>query len=274
MPDPVLSYQRAMNRLAHVQFGLQSVFNGYWLGRLDRSDLDRVDDGFFARATEEVAGGNATYGSDKYITSGLADWERDAVQEHFPVHRPVVVTGAGSGREVVALLAMGYDARGFEPNRHLVAAGRRLLADRLPGHQARLSVSTRDDYPSDQAGVSVIIGWGSYMCIPQRSRRVALLSACREALAPDGAVLLSYFREAHHRRGHRVTAMTANLVSRLRGRDAHFEVGDNLSPNFVHVFTDAEVEVELAQAGLDVVALRNAPYPHAVARRTGADLLA
>src|SRR5687767_14651727 len=110
-------YRRSLDRLSQFLWAFGATFQGAWLGIFDRSTLARVDEGYFKRARETVDGKPFTYVDEKYNLGGLFDWEEQVVREHFPPPPArVVVTGAGAGREVLALLRLGYDAVGFEPS--------------------------------------------------------------------------------------------------------------------------------------------------------------
>jgi hypothetical protein len=240
----------------------EALFDGLFLGLMDRETLAALDRAFFSTAQEDVGDATYAYTDEIHVRSGLAAWETAALESLRPGAR-VVVTGAGAGREVLALLAAGYDAVGYEPHDGLVAAGVRVLE--RAGHPGRLLPSPRDVFPADAGRADgVLVGWGSYMLLPGRARRVAFLSAARRALAPGDPLVLSFFPRVPERRD-RIVAAVANVLRRLRG-DEPVEVGDALVPNFVHRFTRAELESELAEAGFACERFAAEPYGHAVAR--------
>jgi hypothetical protein len=49
-------------------------------------------------------------------------------------------------------------------------------------------------------------------------------------------------------------------------RREHLEVGDDLSPNYVHHFTQREIELELSESGFDLQFYSDRQYGHAVGR--------
>lgn len=86
--------------------------SGLWLGLMDRRELDLLDELYY----EE----HGNYVDLDYNAGGLFEWEAAALAADFPVTGRIVVTGAGAGREVPALLERGYDVVGYEPNPRLV----------------------------------------------------------------------------------------------------------------------------------------------------------
>ena len=101
------------------------------------------------------------------------------------------------------------------------------------------------------------------MLIPGRQRRIAFLAGARANLASGAPLLLSFFVRPPGRYLSVVHAV-ATAVRRVGGREAP-ELGDALSPNFVHYFSRAEIVAELAAAGFACAKVRAAPYGHALA---------
>ena len=257
------AYRSASSRRDRIWMAANGCFDGLWLGLLDRPALARLDEQFYADGRDSLDGRTFNYTADQHNLSGLYGWEAAAIEEHFSPGARVVVTGAGGGREVIALLERGFDAVGYEPNPALVATGSALL-QRL-GHPGRLQICERDGFPAQAPACdALVLGWGSYMLIPGRARRLGFLRAARGAL-PDGAPLLcSFFLRPPGARYFTAVAGTANLVRRVR-RAERAELGDAVGPNFVHSFTRPEIESELAAAGFRMVAFAPEPYGHAVA---------
>lgn len=232
---------REVNRLVHA---LRGVFDGVWLGLLSPAGLAQLDDDYYDTT--------AQYTDEAYNRRGLWAWEQAIVDAHLPAGGRVSVTGAGGGREVLALLAQGFDAQGFEPNRQLAEFGAGLTA--ADGYGARVRVSGRDGFPVGGAGVdAVVIGWGAYMLLPSRRDRVELLRAAAAATGGGGAVVLSYFVLPVYRPRFRVAAAVAAPLRRLRRAEAPL-LGDALSPTYAHHFTATQVAQEVRAAGLRVAA--------------------
>jgi hypothetical protein len=262
-PERLLRAYRTA-RLRRRQLGnvVDGCFDGFWLGLLDRATLDRLDEDFYGHGQDIEDGRRFTYRDEQHNLSGLRDWEEVAIDTHFPPGGRVVVTGAGGGREVLALLERGHDAVGFEPNSALVAAGSELL--RRLGHGDRLHRSARDVFPAEAPPCdAVLVGWGSYMLIWGRPRRLAFLRAARQALPVGAPIICSFFVRPSATRYFRIVAATANLIRRIR-RAELVQVGDSIGVNLTHSFTRPEIEQELAEAGFRMVAFAAEPYGHAI----------
>jgi hypothetical protein len=262
----IRAYRAATIRRRQLLKLANACFDGFWLGLLDRAALDRLDELFYSRGQDVENGRAFTYLDEQHNLAGLRDWEAAAIEAHFPPGARVIVTGAGGGREVIALLERGFDAVGYEPNEALVAAGSELI--RRLGHEDRLRVSERDAFPPDAPSCdAVLVGWGSYMLIPGRARRLAFLRAVRRSLPEGAPILCSFFLRRPNARYFTIVAETANLLRRIR-RAERVERGDTIGHNFVHSFTRAEIEAELAEGGFRLVAFAAEPYGHAVALAT------
>jgi hypothetical protein len=254
------AYLRASRLRRRALRGANAIFDGVWLGLLEREHVDEMDAHYFAT--------QGMYRDDAYNVAGLNDWEATAVRGHFPERGRIVVTAAGSGREVFGLLAMGFDAFGYEPNAELVAYGRELLE--REGHDPdRLRLSARDAYPDEEPCDGVIIGWGAYMHVPRREDRITLLRQAGERLPAGGPILLSFFARRAGSRYFSVSARVASAIRRARRRPP-IELGAGIQPTYVHYFTRAEIEEELAAAGFEMVQYVRQPYDHAIGRRLGA----
>ena len=181
-------YLRLLTLRARSRMLVEATFDGLWLGLLDHDSLAAIDEAYYESAVEAVSGEQARYHDRSHITQGLHPWER-AMTTRFPPGARVVVTSAGAGREVLALTDLGFDVVGFEPNSHLVEAGRRVLAD-----PSSLRPSRRDEFPAAAGPAEVvIIGWGSYMLVKGRTARTALLRGAASAIPAGGLVLVSFF---------------------------------------------------------------------------------
>jgi hypothetical protein len=232
----------------------QAGFDGLWLGLLDRPDLDAVDVSYYERERQYV--------DPAYNDQGLWPWERRAAEQHFSACRRVAVLGAGAGREVVALHRMGFEVDGFECNHRLLSSGNRLLE--ALGVPPRIAPMPRDRWP-DAAGQydGVILGWGMYMLVPDRTARVALLGETRRRLPEGGPVLVSFFVRSGRERYFRTTRRLANTVRSMRRKDP-VEHGATLAPNRVTFLTVAEVGDELLEAGFTIAGSGVDDYGHAV----------
>jgi ABC-type multidrug transport system ATPase subunit len=234
---------------------------------MDRAALARLDEEHYSNGTDTLDGRAFAYTDDGYNLGGLQQWEIAALQAHFPASGRVVVTGAGAGREVAALLDRNFEAVGYEPNLALVQAGTDLLRRR--GYGSALRLCERDTFPADAGSCdAVIVGWSSYMLIPGRARRVEFLRGARRTLADGAPLLCSFFARPPAARYFDVVLRTANVIRRLRRAD-RAELGDTVRQHYRHYFTRAEIRSELADAGFEMVAFATEPYGHAVAIASG-----
>ena len=257
-------YLRQLTARAKTRALVEAASDGVWLGLLDRRALAAVDEAYYESARETVADDKARYHDRAHITQGLHPWER-AMAARFPPGARVVVTSAGAGREVFALTELGFDVVGFEPNPQLLEAGRRVLPD-----PSALRPSRRDEFPAAAPPADVVvIGWGSYMLVRGKAARTALLRGATAAIPVGGLVLVSFFVRPPVRY-FSVAHIVARLVHRLtrRRRGEAPELGDALSPNYVHYFTRDEIVGEAADVGLHLVEYHSQPYGHALFTRT------
>lgn len=259
--DRLLRAHRLANRWrGKLWVAFSGSFDGIWLGLLDGERLVRLDECFYTDGHDVRAGRSFSYADREHNLGGLFDWEAAAIDANLRPGSLVVVTAAGGGREVIALLERGFDAVGYEPNTTLVSAGSELLGERGD----RLRACERDAFPADAPPAdAIVVGWGSYSLIAGRARRIAFLLAARRAL-PAGAPMLCSFLVRPHTRYCAIVHATAKVVRRLRRAEPP-EPGDTVQLNFIHLFTREEVEAELTAAGFRVIAFSDVPYGHVVA---------
>jgi hypothetical protein len=250
-------YYSASAALDRLLLGTKAVFVGVSLGVLDRETLHAIDQRYYER--------DRRYWDDEYNTSGLLEWEREAVERHFEACRSILVAAAGGGREVIALQRLGYDVDAFEPHDELVAAANALL--QRQGLAASVRHARRDECPELSGKVydGLIVGWGGYMLIQSRARRVDFLRAFRRQAREGSPLLLSFFNRRRHERYWRIVASSGNVLRRLR-RAEPLEHGDDLVPNYVHFFSEEELAAELEAAGFRLESYVPEPYGHAIAR--------
>lgn len=233
-------FVRVTERLRRSFPRAEPYWSGFWLGTLSRGAAASVDEALYSL--------RSNYRSAEHNRQGLASWERVAISEYFPAGSRLMVLAVGGGREVVALRQLGFDAHGWESHPELVAAAQTLLAEE--GHPGVIHHVQRDEVPTgNDMYDGIILGWGMYMLVHGRHRRIALLRAARQRLAPRAPLLLSFFdRAGDDPRAIRVFR-TARLMRRLLLREP-VELGDDMLPNVVHRFTQQEIEDELRAAEL------------------------
>jgi SAM-dependent methyltransferase len=99
----------------------------------------------------------------------------------------VLDVGAGSGRDLAVLLALGHDARGIEPN----AAMRAIALRRHPALDGRLAPGALPDIGQPFGGAFDAVVCSAVLMHLSPAELVASLRAFAAVLAPAGRVLLS-----------------------------------------------------------------------------------
>lgn len=213
--------------------------------------------------------------------AGLDDWESDWYADCLPpAPARLLVTAAGTGREVVALRAMGYAVDAFEP-----APGQAAMIAHGPGDLVLdatyddLVRAARGDASSPAAEIvarrydAVILGWGSFTHLLERRQQVEVLAAC-DAVCPAGPILASFWGPAGAAPRSRAQDFGGRLgrgLARLRrsraparsaGRLAG-EVGFAFNVGFTRRFSREELVSLAAEAGREVTLFGLRPYAHA-----------
>ncbi|MDQ1474566.1 MAG: hypothetical protein QOJ99_6046 [Bryobacterales bacterium] len=228
-----------------------------WLGLLTPRMMRKLDVWYYTKGFADM------YRDKEYNTSGLFDWEENAVRTFFPEGSSILVAaGAGAGREVLGLNRMGYRVDAFEYNSSLVTLGNKLLAENgweptiFPGPANELPVGSKQ-YDG------IIVGWGTYTLIAGRGSRTSLLKQIRSRCVIGAPVLLSFFHRPGDTPSYKVTTMTANSIRTVLRRPK-VEIGDTLSIGYAHRFTEKEIAEELTLSGFQPVFFKSTPYAHAV----------
>ncbi len=256
LPARVYFFFRAALRkstaLAHI------CFEGFWLGVGSRR--------FFHEVDRLCYNAWPLYRDESYNQGGLMAWEARAVEKYFKAGQRLLLAGAGGGRETLALVGMGFQVLGFECHEGLRSLANRLLAKQ--GVAAKVLHSDRDRCPKVSGAFDgLIIGWGAYMLIQGKRRRVSFLRQLRKRAAPGAPLLLSFFFRQGDTRRFRWSVGIANFIRKISFRKP-IELGDGLAPNFVHYFSHAEIEEELRLAGFRLERLETLEYAHAIAFAT------
>jgi hypothetical protein len=234
------------------------LHRGIWLGLLKDRDLDRLTQAYYDRVPRYV--------DAAYNLSGLHDWEQRMIAAHFAPGSSILVASAGAGREVVGLCRAGYKADGFDCNETCVREGRKLFVEQ--GLSSELMLVAPSSVPQGLTRYDgVIIGWGGYMHIRGRSRRIEFLMGLIQRMRAGAPFLVSVFHQDRKPRSHIWVACIANLLRRIRRSD-QVEPGDWLDGSFDHYFTKPELISELADVGLVTVAYEviGSGYGVAIAR--------
>lgn len=240
--NKVLNVIRKLYR-KYIYLPLKIVNNGFWLGVLNRKDFHDLDHYYFSKMQKG-------YHVSEWNLQGLLDWEKKVIELWFQECHSIMLTGAGAGREVIALERMGYRVDGFECNPDLVKSGNRIL--KKIGARAELQLMERDKHPEVLKQYDgVIVGWGMYMLIRGRNTRIHFLKGLHTKIRNNGPLLVSFFPR-QDRKYYHATARLANLIKALLGREP-IEIGDDLIECFyAHHFTKEDITSELREAGFEL----------------------
>jgi hypothetical protein len=218
--------------------------------------------GFLSQALSPAEMATATLAlydveSGSYETRrALTDWEREWYAASLPpAPARILVTAAGKGREVAALLHLGYSVDAFEPVAPYVEPCARLdgVGLVLTADYADFCRAVLDDGGGPAAALrdrtydAVILGWGSltHVLTPHDQHRVL---AAASALTPHGPVLASFFVRkpaAVRPEGHvrRLGTAAGRLAGRLRRVPAApVEIGFFWNLGFTYSYTSEDLE--------------------------------
>lgn len=198
------------------------------------------------------------------ILAGLFWWEANVYTKYICRHDRILVVGAGTGRDVIALAAAGHEVVGLDPIPELLSIARQHLdACALSATLIAGAIGDTDVVPGRFE--AIIFSDNMYSTLPSSADRVAALARAREHLTPGGRVIVTYFgaTEVLPQRAYRI----ARLSSWLTRSDLRLERSDVVTTrgprgrqlHYHHVFTAPEIEAEGQLAGLRVVFHRHPP---------------
>ncbi len=128
--------------------------------------------------------------SDNYIASGLMSWERDFFLRFLKPDDRVLVIGCGTGRDLLALLELGYQAEGLDVAPQCTANARQVLRKR--GLEPPLYTGGIETIGLPGRFDAFIFSWFCYSYIPQSETRIHVLGKLRDHLNSGGRILISY----------------------------------------------------------------------------------
>jgi hypothetical protein len=227
------------------------------MGLLDRDRFNALSEAQYSRW--------ATYLDESHNLSGLNGWEQRVLDQYFSECESILVGAAGGGREVIALNRSGYRVEAFECCKPLYEICRALCGPL--GRDVRIMLGEPDEVPPGLGIHSgALVGWGGYMHICGRERRIGFLRQLRGHLKTDAPILLSFFVRSANARRHYWVKLIANGVRMLRFCGERVELGDVLQDTFDHWFTEEEIRGELEEAGFALIGFFRQPYGHAVGK--------
>ncbi|MFZ4578615.1 MAG: hypothetical protein ACOYOB_09515 [Myxococcota bacterium] len=253
----------AATEVARLGSGLARRALAWAQAHLTTDDALAMTDRYFRRT--------ATYRQRWHAELGLFDFERAAIDTHFP--KPpsrLLVLGMGGGRDGKALQERGYEVDGCEPVQAL--AGR---AQQELGAGAEVIVCRAEDL--DVRGVlagpyaGVVFGWGAWSHLFTADARRAALVAARRRVPLGAPLLLSWPAApvAGLRNGARGTLdMRRGGAQRSGVVETGVLHGWRLQTGgIVHlVYSREDLELEAAATGWRTVDVQGSEsgYPHAV----------
>ncbi len=239
--------------------------------------LHTLDPDELERLTCAIYDAKGTYREDP----GLMPWEEAWFARDLPpAPARVLVGGAGSGREVRALHAQGYEVIAFEPAPAFVRRALALDANAqrafLLGSYSDLVDSSRPRHADLNAELArfapydaALVGWGSFSHIPGPETRFGLLARLRE-LCPRGPLLASFFMqfETLPPEGGRMERWGRQLAATLRQRMGQpprvLSQGESLllDAGYAHQYTAQEIDELATRLGARLAPADGWPYPH------------
>lgn len=235
---------------------MSALHEGAWVGLLDAQDMQALSHAYYNQSQ---------YGTKDFNKQGLWKWEEGFVQEFLSDADSILIGAAGGGREVVSLAKRGVAVTAFDCVPQLIDAAQRLLLEE--GLKAKLIVSSPDMVPPlEQTFDGAIIGWGAYMHINGREKRVAFLSDIRDRVSYGAPLLISFFTRPETSSRFALIYRLAKVMRFLRFSKNPLELGDTVHGTFDHYFTESEVCTELEAARFQMILYKSKPYGHTIAK--------
>ena len=193
---------------------------------------------------------------DDYVAFGLMTWERDFYLRFLEPGDRVLVAGCGTGRDLLALLELGYRAEGVDVSPRCTAAAREWLHKR--GWSVPVHTGAIETFAVPGHFDAFILSWFCYSYIPGSAARIQLLRKLRDHLNPGGRILATYAPASPLPR--RLPIRLTQLVAWLSRSDWHPEYGDIIRvanpgryfEHYEHRFTRDTLEEEARAAGLAI----------------------
>lgn len=233
---------------------LKAIFKGFWLGILSRRELQLIDRIYYEQTSN--------YCDESYNKSGFLEWERKVFLKFFQSCQTILVAAIGGGREVIALSSLGFDVDGFECNRQLFEFAEKLFEQETVEGEFHLA-------PPDAVWHfgkiydGAIIGWGAYMLIQGRARRIDFLRKMHHQMCEGAPLLVSFYAHFYDESYFRRLLWVANVFRWLLFRE-QLEFGDDLLNTYVHWFTREEIASEFMASGFRLEFFSDDAYGHAV----------
>ena len=195
--------------------------------------------------------------SEGMILSGLMPWERALYDRFLKPQDRILVVGSGTGRDLIALVKLGYRVEGLDVGPRAIALARRILEKE--GLSTELHTGPIEAVALPGSFDVFTFSWFCYGYIPQADTRIGVLRKVKAHLNPGGRVLISYIPAERPLRSLPIRLM--RFVARLTRSDWRPELGDVIGRaagdqhaiHYEHQFSEGELENEARAAGLTVV---------------------
>jgi len=190
---------------------------------------------------------------DADVAAGLTRWEEEMVARFVARDDDILLVGSGSGRDLVALVGLGYRVTAVEPARRAIDTCRRQLEMR--GLSAAIIEGFVEDVALPRRFDVIFFAGCCYDFIPESCRRIAALRKAGDHLTARGRIVVNFMTKPS---GHPALIRLAQLAARVTGSDWRPEPGDVVLPvdparplfHYEHLFGPGEIESEAAAAGL------------------------
>ncbi|MBN1893030.1 class I SAM-dependent methyltransferase [bacterium] len=190
---------------------------------------------------------------ERYLSSGLCDYERDLFKWAPENGRNLLLLGVGSGREALALAAEGFIVTGVDFIPELIDhAAKRLARDgyRMTGWVQEISELS---IPHDSFNV-VWLSYNMYSVLPTSKRRTSMLRRIRCALKPGGVFFCQFLYDPS-RAQQSGKFFIRKIIAWLTFGNFQLEQGDCMwnGIEYIHAFTSQkEIIREFAESGMTV----------------------
>ncbi|MBM3284238.1 MAG: hypothetical protein FJY81_00015 [Candidatus Aminicenantes bacterium] len=245
-------------------YGFANAFlSGFWLGIMGEKSLDAVDEISYSQKN--------LYTNEDYNMSGLFNWEKEMIDKHFRHARNLLLIAVGGGREVFALIKLGFKVEGYECNPKLVEFGNALLEKlEMPD---RIKLLPRDHVPPGSGEYDgIIVGWGAYSHIRGREKRKQFINKLLPLLKWKAPLMISFVTRKVDTTHDKIIIYVSSFFRFLRGI-SRTEHGDRLNYNYFHYFRKDEIFSELQACQFRVLDFYDKEYGCAVAEKIMSDTL-
>ncbi|MBI2159998.1 MAG: class I SAM-dependent methyltransferase [Candidatus Rokubacteria bacterium] len=187
------------------------------------------------------------------ILSGLTPLERALYDRFLKPGDRILLAGCGSGRDLIALLKLGYDVDGLDIAPRSVVVARQMLERQ--GLVANVYTAPIEAFALPGRYDVVVFSWCCYGYIPQSESRIGVLRTVKDHLNPGGRILIAYTPAGRPPRALRLGLM--RFSAWMARSDWNPELGDDVWPgvdgiHYEHRFSAGEFEAEARAAGLAV----------------------